>query len=195
MRKIVAGTVIGTVAVAGLMLYGLTLSNNIEAENQPRLLEQTDSAISEEVVKQFNEFTSIYHRSYLTKAEYQARLQAFKANYDAIQSHNNNNEKQPFELGLNQFADWTQDEYHQVLINMTQPDDPKKFLSSADNSAEKDYQNITLTAPQSVDWRKQGVVTSVKDQGKCSGCYAFAAAAAMEGAYKIKKGQLYEFSP
>jgi hypothetical protein len=43
-----------------------------------------EAEISEEVEKQFNEFVSTYHRSYLTKAEYQARLQAFKANYEAI---------------------------------------------------------------------------------------------------------------
>lgn len=78
---------------------------------------------------------------------------------------------------------------------MTQPDDPKKFLNSGDDSTANEDQNVTLAAPQSIDWRNQGVVTSVKDQGKCAGCYAFAAAAAMESAYKIKKGQLYEFSP
>lgn len=70
MRKILAGTVIGTVATAGLMLYASTLSSNNVAENQPRLLDVTSSTISEEVVKQFNDFTSKYHRSYITKAEY-----------------------------------------------------------------------------------------------------------------------------
>jgi hypothetical protein len=43
-----------------------------------------ETQISEEVEKEFNDFVSNYHRSYLTKAEYQARLKAFKANYEAI---------------------------------------------------------------------------------------------------------------
>ena len=37
-------------------------------------------------------------------------------------------------------------------------------------------------------------MAAVKDQGKCSGCYAFAAAAALEGIYKIKRGQLIDMS-
>ncbi len=67
MRKIAIGTVIGTVATVGVMLYGITLTRN-QADNQPRMLEE--SKISEEVEKEFNDFVSTYHRSYLTKAEY-----------------------------------------------------------------------------------------------------------------------------
>lgn len=46
-----------------------------------------------------------------------------------------------------------------------------------------------------MDWRAQGAVSSVKDQGKCASCYAFTAAGAIESIYKIKKGTLYDLSP
>jgi len=46
----------------------------------------------------------------------------------------------------------------------------------------------------SIDWRQSGAVAPVKEQGRCGACFSFSAAAAVEGAYKIKTGQLVEFS-
>ena len=39
--------------------------------------------------------------------------------------------------------------------------------------------------PASVDWREQGVINPVRDQGMCGSCWAFAAAGAMEAYAKI----------
>ncbi|CAI9278866.1 unnamed protein product [Lactuca saligna] len=44
--------------------------------------------------------------------------------------------------------------------------------------------------PKSVDWRKRGAVTHVRDQGHCGACWAFSAVAAIEGINKIKGGNL-----
>ena len=49
--------------------------------------------------------------------------------------------------------------------------------------------------PNVYDWRTQGVVSSVKDQGLCGGCWSFAALVAVEGAYARKYKKLYSFSP
>ena len=48
--------------------------------------------------------------------------------------------------------------------------------------------------PESWDWRQHGVVTTVKNQGKCGSCWSFSAAGALEGAWAISTGQLYNFS-
>jgi C1A family cysteine protease len=48
--------------------------------------------------------------------------------------------------------------------------------------------------PQQVDWRKQGAVNEVQDQGKCGCCYAFSAVAAIEAQYFKNTGKLLKLS-
>ncbi|KAF9606692.1 hypothetical protein IFM89_027736 [Coptis chinensis] len=55
------------------------------------------------------------------------------------------------------------------------------------------YENVTAV-PSSMDWRKKGAVTPIKDQGQCGSCWAFSAVAAMEGATQLKTGKLISLS-
>ncbi|CAF4980992.1 unnamed protein product, partial [Rotaria sp. Silwood1] len=58
--------------------------------------------------------------------------------------------------------------------------------------------NSANTKPNNtVDWRTKNVVSSVKNQGDCAFCYAFAATAVLESLYaiKTKSDKVIEFSP
>jgi len=54
--------------------------------------------------------------------------------------------------------------------------------------------NNPFGVPCSKDWVSLGKVTSVKNQGGCGSCWAFAADASMESAYLIKYGVSYNLS-
>ena len=48
------------------------------------------------------------------------------------------------------------------------------------------FQPLSDNFPSTVDWRKQGAVNSVRSQGICGSCYAYAVTGALEGAYFLK---------
>ncbi|XP_065879161.1 senescence-specific cysteine protease SAG39-like [Euphorbia lathyris] len=129
-----------------------------------------------------------YGKVYRDSAEKEMRFQIFKDNLHFIHSSNKAGIKS-YKLGTNQFTDLTVEEFRAIYNGYRMP--THNPTSSATKSFM--YENVTAV-PTSVDWRTQGVVTPVKDQGQCGCCWAFSAVAAMEGITKLSTGKLISLS-
>lgn len=151
-----------------------------------------------EIAKQHELWMAEYGRVYKDEAEKARRLEIFKENIKYIEDFNNAGSHK-FTLGVNQFADLTHEEFVANYINgvprQAEIIDESAVMSFKDETNVTERVNI-YALPTSVDWRAQGAVSPVKNQGaKCGSCWAFAAAAAVESLHKIKKGVLYDLSP
>nr|BAK01898.1 predicted protein [Hordeum vulgare subsp. vulgare] len=135
----------------------------------------------------------------------------WKNNFDFVQEHNAQ-AGLTFRLEMNDYADMTAEEFSALHMglntellaaskkNKTAPAAAKKAnnTTNSTNATNAGFNKNSSAAdtglPKSVDCRKTGAVSGVKNQGTCGGCYAFAAAGALEGLYAIKNKKLTDIS-
>ncbi|CAH8359696.1 unnamed protein product [Eruca vesicaria subsp. sativa] len=126
---------------------------------------------------------------YESVAEKERRLTIFEDNLRFIT--NRNAENLGYRLGLNRFADLSLREYGQICHG-ADPRPPKNHVFMTSSDRYKTAAGDVL--PKSVDWRNEGAVTEVKDQGHCRSCWAFSTVGAVEGLNKIVTGELVTLS-
>ncbi|XP_038691984.1 senescence-specific cysteine protease SAG12-like [Tripterygium wilfordii] len=129
-------------------------------------------------------------RVYKDAEEKARRFMIFKDNLRYIDEFNDGLDR-GFKLGLNQFADITNEEFRATHTGYKSSSSKLTFTSS--KSKPFRYADVTA-APTAMDWRSKGVVTGVKDQGSCGCCWAFSAVAAIEGITQLKTGKLISLS-
>jgi len=132
----------------------------------------------------FQHYTKEFGKSYSTY-EAKTRERIFEARLSAIRLHNQDPTK-TWKQGVNQFTDKTDEELKAYLG--ARPG-PKLNVVPVHVTAEtlKDLDD-------DVDWRDQGVVTAVKDQGRCGSCWSFAAAETLESYYALASDNLVQLS-
>jgi len=120
---------------------------------------------------QFAQFKEQFGKTYLSRAEHNLRFDIFKTNMKKIEEHNKSGAS--WKKAMNQFSDLTQAEFESMYLGgyKRMPTSPAEVL--ADSKPAKDL-------PAEVDWRKEGVITDVKNQGQCGSCWAFATTAMIE---------------
>jgi C1A family cysteine protease len=126
---------------------------------------------------------SEYGLSYGTNEEFMFRQEVFLA-ADAEYNRINANKNNTFVVGHNHFSTWTREEYKKLLGTHIRSD------YKLENVVELD----TVGTPDSVDWRDQGAVNGIKNQGQCGSCWAFSATCAIEGHQQIQNGYLFSLA-
>jgi cathepsin L len=137
------------------------------------------------------EYKQQYGKTYENGEDETARRLQWEANLKYIQKHN-------IEADLGHHTYWTKMNKYGDLNGeefVAQMNGFNKTKSMRKQSSRPTFMmpsNVQI--PDSVDWRTQGYVTPVKDQGQCGSCWAFSAVASLEGQHFKQAGKLVSLS-
>lgn len=122
---------------------------------------------------EFEAYKLKYNKQY-EKTENEYRRAIFLKNLEEIEMHNSLLGK-GYKKGINQFTDITDQEFKDNFLGERTPQSNRLVVDE-----------ITVG---DVDWRTKGGVTSIKNQGSCGSCWAFAATAAHESYQVLTRGE------
>jgi cathepsin L len=132
----------------------------------------------------FREYIQEFGKRY-TPEEHKFREEIFNERLKTILNHNSHHYS--WKLGVNRFADQTDAELGQILGY-------KKGALPEERKQPIKIDTTTAPLPGSFDWRERGVITAVKDQGRCGSCWTFGASESVESYYALSTGQLFDLS-
>lgn len=142
----------------------------------------------------WNRFKKSHGKQYMGPELEAYRFAIFKNNVEVIQKHNQDYSSgiYTYRLGLNEFADWTVDEFR------------SRFLGTRMNLTDRGHPSVHVgtflplpehvSVAENVDWRESGAVTPVKNQGSCGSCWAFSTTGSLEGAHFRATNELVSLS-
>ncbi len=123
------------------------------------------------LMSNYSKFLDTYNKSFSENG-----YEVYKNNAMMIEDFNTKNNS--YEMEINEFSDI---EYYGS--NPIKKSKNKNIIELND-----------IIVPEKVDWRREGVVTEVKNQKNCGSCWAFSTTGSIEGIIAIKTSNLFNFS-
>ncbi|KAF4716376.1 hypothetical protein FOZ63_025557 [Perkinsus olseni] len=125
------------------------------------------------------DFQRTFNKTYHDEAEAAAKAAVFEDNWKRIMQHNA--EDHTFKLEVNEYTDMTDDEWANHMLVRGGLELP----AESPLEAEVDELRADAQLPLAVDWLRAGVLSPVKNQGHCGGCWAFSTTGALEARYHL----------
>ncbi|XP_048576884.1 procathepsin L-like [Nematostella vectensis] len=125
------------------------------------------------------------HGKQYSEVEERGRKAVWFQNLKKVEQHNRAGHS--YTLAMNEFADMCEEEFRNVYLRY-------RFNASSPQRGATFMAPNNLELPTKVDWRQQGYVTPVKNQGQCGSCWAFSTTGSLEGQHFRKTGSLVSLS-
>lgn len=172
----------------GLVLLALTLASaSVERSQHLKLLH----TVKENPLEHFKQWVVTHSKSYLNDIEeYKKRFAVWLENLEFVLEYNAKHTTHW--LGMNSLADLSHEEYKAKYLGYKPA---LRTTLRARNTGPFKYANVADDSlPPSIDWRKKGAVTGVKNQQQCGSCWAFSTTGSVEGINAIVTNGLVSLS-
>lgn len=126
----------------------------------------------------FEAWKGEHGKNYDSPVQNELRRGIFEVNARSVAAHNSK-EDRSFTMELNEFADTTWGEFQGWYLGAPQQ------CSATATKNDVVYGEV----PAEKDWRADGAVSPVKNQGKCGSCWSFSTTGCLESHVKLKHGE------